>query len=122
MKVHIIGDLRCHICKIRFTRNSLAHHNRVFHPELELKIPVSVKAARKVPCAVYILNTYNFRVCLKVCCLFCLIMLPSDPLIPRLGIYLVTTCLTVVLTQNDMFNLSFAIPFPGRQLWASPLM
>ncbi|KAG4079188.1 hypothetical protein HA402_015844 [Bradysia odoriphaga] len=33
-KVHIIGSVKCELCDIPFTSNSLVHHQRIFHREL----------------------------------------------------------------------------------------
>lgn len=46
MQVHIIGDVRCEVCQIRFTPNSLIHHRKAFHPDF--RVPASVIAKRKV--------------------------------------------------------------------------
>lgn len=46
MQVHINGNVRCEVCQIRFTPNSLIHHRKVFHPEFT--VSASVRAKRKV--------------------------------------------------------------------------
>lgn len=37
MKVHAVGDVKCHICQIWFTKASLDYHNKRFHSELQIE-------------------------------------------------------------------------------------
>lgn len=34
MMVHVVGDLKCQVCQIFFTKPSLDYHYRRFHPDL----------------------------------------------------------------------------------------
>ncbi|KAJ6635765.1 Zinc finger protein [Pseudolycoriella hygida] len=46
IKVHSIGNVKCEICGIRFTLNSLAHHYKTFHPHEKLRSTQSIKLMR----------------------------------------------------------------------------